>query len=503
MVDENQTVPVRRVLVQSSSGLVIVARLLVSSPVHAEDQLPHESDRAMPSVIRVGVPVPSPGMVAFAGSAGYGFIDRSLELEDPGSRLRGSVGAAFSPAPFLVAGVDARGHFDTFSSTDDDQANLYGEPRLTARFQMPASESLRWGVQLDARFVGAEAPDIELGATSPSVRGLLGARLAERTWLATELGFHLDNSDKALPDPELISSADRLTVGASSSPGVPWGIGVSHRLDLGLELLGELRGEVLVGGDAPGFLESPIGLGLGARHPITPNLDAMLSTDVSLSARPNFDSGAYDPIEPRAGVLVTAIWRFGVKEEPASEKPIEPAPVEKKIEEVPKEPEIPVSPVKGTVIDEGGRPLSDVVVILQQAGGESAEERTYADGTFEFKEVPEGPVDIVIKTPGYDEVKFSFAEGQERKREVVLYPSLPAGQVKGEVRDLKGNPLQAKISITPGDEVIEVGEDGTFELELKPGRYTLRFEHPDLSPQKRFIRVQDRGVVILNIALAP
>jgi len=74
--------------------------------------------------------------------------------------------------------------------------------------------------------------------------------------------------------------------------------------------------------------------------------------------------------------------------------------------------------------------------------------------------------------------------------------------VKGEVRDLKGNPLAAKIIITPGDKVIEVAKDGMFELELAPGRYTLRFEHPDLAPQKRVISVQDRGVVILNIALS-
>lgn len=505
MVDVNQTAPIRRVVAPSFLSLGILTTLVVGSSASAAEDMPHEGDRGMPAVLRVGVPVPAPGTVALAASAGYSFIDAAFDLEDPGSRLRGSVGTSVAVLPYLLVGADARGHMDLFGSADDDRPNLYGEPRLTARLHLPASEVLYFGAQLDARLVGAEAPNIDFGATSPSVRGLLGARVADRTWLGAELGFHLDNSAQALPDQGLISSADRISVGASSSSSIPWGVGVSHRLGLGLELLGELRGEVLVGGDAPRFLESPWGLGLGVRQPLTDYLDAMLSTDVSLSARPDLDPEVYVPIEPRVGVLLTAIFRLGVKkDEPAIEKPApKPKEPEQKVEEDPKEPEIPMVPVQGMVVDEGGRPLPDVAITLTREGFEPLVERSYADGTFAFKDVAEGAVELNFSTPGYDEVQLSIDAGQERQREVVLYPALPAGQVKGEVRDLKGNPLKAKISITPGDSEIEVGEDGTFELELAPGSYTVHFEHPDLSPQKRFIRVQDRGVVILNIALAP
>jgi hypothetical protein len=505
MVDENQTAPIQRVVAPRFLSWGIVAILFVGSPASAADEFPHEGDRGMPSVLRVGVPVPAPGKVAVAAGAGYGFIDPALDLENPASRLRGSVGISAAVLPFLLIGADARGHMDLFSEADDDDPNLYGEPRLTARLQMPASKSLYWGAQLDARFLGEKAPDVDFSATSPSVRGLLGARLASRTWLGAELGFHLDNSAKTLPSPEFVSSADRVTVGASSSPGIPWGVGVSHRLGFGLELLGELRGEVLVGGDAPSFFESPLGLGFGARQPLTDYLDAMLSTDVSLSARPDFNPDAFEPIEPRAGVMLTAIFRFGVeKDEPVEPKPaVKPKEPEKKVEEAPKEPVVPMFPVQGMVVDEGGRPLPDVTITLTREGADPIEERSYTDGRFEFKDVPEGAVELSFKTPGYDEIKVSIAQGEERKKEVVLYPSLPAGQVKGEVRDLKGNPLAANITITPGDKVIQVSEDGTFELELAPGSYTVHFEHPELAPQKRFIRVQDRGVVILNIALTP
>lgn len=505
MVEENQTAPIRRVEAPRFLSWGIVAMLFVGSPASAADEFPHEGERAMPSVLRVGVPVPTPGKVAGMAGAGYGFIDPALGLENSGSRLKGVVGVSATVMPFLLVGADARGHMDLFSSADDDRPNLYGEPRLTARLVMPASQTLYWGAQLDARFVGAEAPDIDFAATSPSIRGLLGARLASRTWLGAELGFHLDNSRNALPAPERISSADRVTVGASSSPGIPWGVGVSHRLGFGLELLGELRGEVLVGGDAPSFFESPLGLGLGARHPLTDYLDAMLSTDVSLSARPGFNPDAFEPVEPRLGVMLTALFRLGVeKDAPVEPKPVaKPKEPEKKVEEAPKEPLVPVFPVQGTVVDEGGRPLPDVTVTLTREGADPVEERSYADGRFEFKEIPEGAVELSFKTPGYDEIKVSIAQDEERKKEVVLYPSLPAGQVKGEVRDLKGNPLAVTITITPGDKIIQVSEEGTFELELAPGSYTVHFAHPELAPQKRFIRVQDRGVVILNIALTP
>lgn len=505
MVDENQTAPVRRVVAPRVLSLGLVTALLVGSPASAAEDFPHEGERAMPSVLRVGVPVPASGTVALGASAGYGFIDTALDLNSPGSRLKGSVGASVAVMPFLLLGVDAQGHIDIFSSADDSRRpNVLGVPRLTARLQMPASDAIYWGVQLDSRFVGEKAPDVDFGATSPSIRGLLGARLASSTWLGAELGFHLDNSAHSLPAPATISSADRISVGASSSPGIPWGVGVSHRLDFGLELLGEVRGEALVGGDAPGFLKSPWGLGLGARQPVTENLDAMLSADISLSARSDFDPDVYVPVQPRAGVLITAIYRFGVKPEPAVEKPVaKPKLPEKKLEEPPEQPQIPRVPVQGTVVDEGGRPLPDVTVTLTREGGEPLEERSYADGAFEFKDIPEGAVQLTFHTPGYDEIKISIGQGEERKREVVLYPSLPAGQVRGQVRDLKGNPLPAKIIIAPGDKEIEVGEDGTFELELAPGSYTVRFLHPDLSPQQRFVRVQDRGVVILNIALTP
>ena len=64
-----------------------------------------------------------------------------------------------------------------------------------------------------------------------------------------------------------------------------------------------------------------------------------------------------------------------------------------------------------------------------------------------------------------------------------------------------GQPIAATITVTPGNHSVTVRADGSFDLELAPGTYTVKFQHEDYATQRRTIRLQDRGVVILNIAL--
>ncbi len=100
-----------------------------------------------------------------------------------------------------------------------------------------------------------------------------------------------------------------------------------------------------------------------------------------------------------------------------------------------------------------------------------------------------------------------FGEQQPRTAEIVLRPAVPAGQVRGRVLDLQGTPVNAQITVasetgSPAvSQVIVAASDGSFELDLVPGRYVVRFEHAAFAPQRRSIVVKDKGVVILNIAL--
>jgi hypothetical protein len=134
-------------------------------------------------------------------------------------------------------------------------------------------------------------------------------------------------------------------------------------------------------------------------------------------------------------------------------------------------------------------------------GVEMARVRTAADGQFSFEGVVLGAVVLRVQESGYDALEFTLGPGEPRTAELVLRPAVPAGQVRGKVLDLQGMPILAQVRVSPGDLNLTVALDGSFELDLAPGRYTLRFDHPEFAPQRRTIVVKDRGVVIINIGL--
>jgi hypothetical protein len=134
-------------------------------------------------------------------------------------------------------------------------------------------------------------------------------------------------------------------------------------------------------------------------------------------------------------------------------------------------------------------------------GAQPRETRSAEDGRFSFTEVPGVALELRASAPGFDDARAEIGPASERSSELVLHPSVPAGQVRGRVLDLGGTPVPASIRITPGDHQLEAGSDGSFTIELAPGRYTLQLQHPGFAPQQRVIVVRERGVVILNLAL--
>jgi hypothetical protein len=77
----------------------------------------------------------------------------------------------------------------------------------------------------------------------------------------------------------------------------------------------------------------------------------------------------------------------------------------------------------------------------------------------------------------------------------------PRGQIRGVVRDFRGQPVRATVTLLPAGSRIEVGSDGAFSVELAPGDYQLQVEQPGYAPQRRGVVVEDNQVTILNIDL--
>ncbi len=488
---------------------VLFLLVVFTTSAHGQTTAPGEAERALPAVIGVGVPAPANVPVVVSGGLGYGWLDASDGL-DGGHRVASSVAAAYAPVPQFALGLDMRGHWDRYADTDSGSpTKLYGEPRLTLRFSEAVSQRLLLGAEADARFVGAQAPSVELSATSPSIRGLVGFELSQATWAAAHLGFHVDRSAQAIPNPARLTVADKRTIGASAFNALQWGFGVSHRLATRTEILGEIAGELMVGADRPGVGRSPYRLSAGARHPLSRAFSVMGVIDVSLSKRPlSLQGDALVPVEPRAALGAALIWHFDPNPpEPAHLPTPETAPEPEPPLVTPPEPEpepppVPTSVLEGVVVDEGGRPLPDAEVTLSHGEHEQQTTRTAAAGEYEFADVPdEAPVSVRVSTPGFESATVTLSPGHARQREIVLRPAVPAGQVRGKVLDLQGNAIGASVTITPGDHQVVVQPDGSFELELAPGNYTVKFQRESFSTQWRKIRVHDRGVVILNIAL--
>ncbi len=496
--------------------MLLLSALLVSLPArggsglseraNAEAPAPaSEGERAMPAFLHLGFPAPPNPGFATAATVGYGFMDQTKAVPG-GHRGDGRLALATSPLSGFGVGIDFAGHIDRYApELPGVRHKGYGEGSLNLRYAYLPTPKLRLGVDVGARLIGAEAPSMELPATSPRVVALLAGALDSNTWLGGEVGFMLDRSARAVPYPERLLPADERTLGASSYSALPWGIAVSHRLPrVRTELLAEVGGRLLIGGGAPSWLYSPAHAALGARYQLASSLSLQAMLEAALSKR-TLAGADLIPIAPRTAGNLTVIWRFGgggsaaakassASTEGAITHPKPSAPVQ---------PTVELGTVSGTVVDADGKPLADVSVQLRVGDGEPHLLRTVGDGRFEQADVPNGVVVRVrVETPGFDTAVVELTAGKHDAGTIVLAPAAPAGQLRGRVLDYLGHPIPARVRVEPGAVEIGVAADGSFELELVPGKYTVYFVHPDFTDQKRTIRVRNRGVVIVDVAMS-
>ena len=435
--------------------------------------------------------------------------------------------AAWTPLPYLVI----RGQLSSSLQLNPGEpsgsdSSYYGEPALAIRLQTPLNEQLHVGFEIDTSIVGRAAPSIAWDAISPTFRIHSAYQLSERTWLGAHLGFSVDNSAQALDDPTLVLSGDRVLLSASSFNAIPLAIGLSHRIEK-TELLSDFSASFLVGKAAPPLSQSPISWAIAARYHFTQALAVDAGVDISLSANPNADAlDTLQPTLPRVSALIGFKWRpFLPKKKSADSAQSETLKQAADSNRASVIPLINRGTFTGIIVDEAGLPISDVEVFINYADSKLPEPdadkadadrsvtpelsyqqvtRSDAEGRFEFKSVPLGQVTLRTATIGYDSAskEVAFETAEQKFAELTIYPAVPAGEVKGRVLSLSGQGLKARISISPGNKKLETGEDGSFSLELKPGRYTLIFRHKNYGQQRRTIYLKDRGVVVLDIALS-
>jgi hypothetical protein len=487
------------------------------SPAAAEPWRTSHSLGALPGVYRVATAEPvDPGVALYTGG-GYGFASGVMGGDDVHHRLGGSLAVSFRALPWLAAGVRMDGRFDQHtglaSIDQEDDDGLVGEPRVLLHAGGSLSDAWHAGARLTVWLPGNEAPSIVTDAITPDAVAMLTyAPPGGALRLGLNAGFRLDRSAASAENADLLSQADRLSLGVSDSDAVLVGLGATYRLG-SLDLLGELTWDLLIGEDAPELRGSPMRAAAGVRVPVLESLAAELVVESNLAELP---SAANDeplvPYEPRISVAVGLHYRFG-----GSRKATAPVATPEQPETP--EPETPPAPktgvIRGRVQGAGGVAVPAAAVTVE-IGGASREVALDAEGRFRVEDVPPGPVAVSVRAEGFEPAtrSLTIAAGDDQELAIELERTLPPGQLRGFVRSFGGKPVAAELTIEPAgasagepagekpqSKTITAREDGSFEIDVAPGQYDVIVRAPGYREQRRSVTIEQGGVLILNVDL--
>lgn len=460
----------------------------------------HVASTGLEGVSKVGIPTSSSLQLNLAGTAGYG-VTESIGAEDGHHhRFSGRLAVGAHVTPWLALALNFSGRLDRHPR--DEQGVDYsgtGEPRLLLRAGGALTKLLHLGGEIELWVPGREAPSMEWSGATVDFKLFPAFMPDDGSWFVGLLaGFRLDNSAKAAPALDRLRFGDRIALGLSDYNSVLLGLAGTYRWGR-TELLAELSWDILVGDGAPAPVQSPLRANLGARHTIVDNLFAELLTEVALSKRP--DVGQDDPlvpIEPRFSVSLGLRYVFDFQ--PEEETLVEPEP----LTEAPPSPAATAT-VSGRLADPAGTPVPDVAVSLELEDGTTRSAITDALGGFVFEGVPMGSARLTAGGPGFEEEQWDILVGEEPldlgQRTLQPVEAPPSSQLRGLVRSFSGKKIPAKVLVEPLGAELTCDEDGTFQLDVPPGKYTVTVTAPGFAKQTRTVKVEENGVSILNIDL--
>jgi hypothetical protein len=434
------------------------------------------------------------GVAARAGF-GYGWTEAVLNTNDSHHRLQLDASASLTPLPWLSTALRVLGRYDLHSgSGSDSDYGIVTGTHLAARALLPLGTDFQAGAELELWLPAGETVGKAFSALSSDLQLLLAyAPRASGLKLGLTLGLLLDRSRHAGGEPERFSAADRLALGVSDGMwAVKPGLAFAYRSGE-VEWLAEWAYRMYFDYVA----ESPMWLRAGARYFPSSNLQLELLVGVSPSKRPSLVQGAaLAVIEPRlwAGLAVTYAWTASAPEPVAVAPPLAaPEP----------EPE-PRATLQGRVAAAGGAPLPGARVALTQ-DAEHVEQTTDAQGKFKFADLEAGEYQLAVTAEGFQPARRSvlLQPGAAPELSIPLTQELPVGQIRGTVRRFDGKPILARIVVSALKIDQKTRPDGTFEIDVPPGDYSVVVSAERFARQTRTAHVEQRGVAILIVELEP
>jgi hypothetical protein len=450
------------------------------------------SSAALPGVHRVAAAEAGAAGAALFMGAGYGLDSAVLATDDEHHRVAGSLAASLRVQPWLALALRLDGRYDRHTGVADGvDEGMVGDPRLVARAGRAIGRDWQAGAQFMVWVPGNRAPSMVLGATTVDALALVGyAPAGSGLRILWNAGVRIDRSAMSVTDADMLSQADRMSLGVSESHAALVGVGAGYRLGR-VELVGEWTWDMLLGERAPAREIWPMRVAGGVRVDVRDAWSVQIMAESRLSTPPD---GGYEqplaPFDPRISVAAGLLYRFGAAGQGS------PARGEMLVASEP----------AGTVLV--GRVLSrDRVAVAGarvtvEAGELSLEGTTGADGRFRVTDVPAGQVRVRITAEGYEDVvQSALAAGAHSELSVTLGPALPSGQLRGLVRSFRGRPVTATLAIEPGGLTVTTNDEGWFETDVPPGDYEVIVRAEGYREQRRSVAVEQGGVTIINVDL--
>jgi serine/threonine protein kinase len=303
------------------------------------------ADRGVTALGRVRA-VGSGPSVSAALASGYGFTGDVLAADDSHHRASGALALAVRAVPWLELTGQLAGRYDrhTGGVTDD---GFIGDPRLGVTAGGALDDATAVGLRVGVWLPGADAPSIELAATTVDASLVVTRRFGASALTATA-GYRLDRSTESV-DAARLTPADRLGLGLSDADAALVGLGLTHRRGA-TALFGELSGEVLGRRRARRpRSRARCASAPACATPSTPRCALEALAEVGLSQRPDLMALPPDrliDVEPRLAIAIGLSWRPAPARAPVVAPP--PPPVDPTPPPPPPPPAPTTGPLTGT-----------------------------------------------------------------------------------------------------------------------------------------------------------
>jgi hypothetical protein len=452
-----------------------------------------EAVDALPGVNEVPLAVPNSERVKARLGFGYGWTEPVLHMDDQHHRAQLDAAVSVRPLPWLSAAVRVLGRYDVSGGGEHDDG-VVSETHLGARATFALGGGVYAGGDLSLWLPGAANVGGSFEALSGDAQLLLAyAPASSPLTLGLSLGMRVDRSRFGGGDPSAYSAVDRLTLGVSDAMlAMRDGVALAYRIG-SVELVAEWAYRMYFKYAA----ESPMWLRAGARVRPLSRLQLELLAGVSPSRRPSLaDAAPLRVIEPRvaAGVSVSYAFGAGAPQPSAAERaaqPVEPRPASQ-----------PTAALRGQVLTPSAEAISGAGVVLR-SNDLSLDARSDAEGSFAFSGVPAGAYQLAVSAPGFvpHEQPVVLHASDHPSLQITLKRELPQGQIRGTVRRFNGKPVVASVVIAELGITQQTRDDGTFEIDVPPGEYSVAVNARGFKPHTRKAKVELHGVAILIVEL--